>query len=202
MDLLMGLAAFCAKTVGMALGRQLTDEFQAWTPELTKWLLAQAVKQLPPDKRDRYEEEWQSHCSELPGQVARILHALSCFPAARSIRRPFSWPNVAKRALDIVFASAALILLAPLMACLALGIRLTSQGPVFQKRTLVGASGREFKGLYFRVSEYVRIGQRGEPSILRGHYRPTRIGRVIARLSLDALPLFFNILVGDMTTFR
>ena len=65
MDWLTGLGGYCAKVLGMALSRQLTDEFQAWTPALIKWLLAQAVKQLPPDQRDRYQEEWESHSARV-----------------------------------------------------------------------------------------------------------------------------------------
>jgi Bacterial sugar transferase len=179
--------------LGAALSSQLADEFKAWTPALVKWLLKRAVKQLPSDQRNRYEEEWLSHCAELPGQIGKILHALSCFSAARSIRRPFSWADIARRTADIVFATVFLLFLAPLMVCLALAIRLSSHGPVLHRGTST-YSGREYKILRFRVSEYVVGGD--ETSVCS---RRTRLGALIKSYSLDELPILFNILVGEIS---
>lgn len=116
---------------------------------------------------------------------------------------------VAKRALDIVAATAALILLAPVAAVIAAAIALDSPGPVFFRQARVGRDGREFRMLKFRSMrvdaeqhlEALRAADEGAGPLFKLHDDPrvTRIGRMLRRYSLDELPQFWNVLVGDMS---
>jgi hypothetical protein len=71
--------------IGAAVSRQLTDEFKAWTPWLISYIIRRAVRQLPEDMRTRYEEEWRSHTDEIPGEVGKLIHALNCLSAKRTL---------------------------------------------------------------------------------------------------------------------
>ena len=103
-----------------------------------------------------------------------------------------------KRLLDVVLALAALVVLAPLLAAVALAVALESGRPVLFRQTRVGLGGREFGMVKFRsmVRDAAAIGpyftSDDDPRI-------TRVGRFIRRTSLDELPQLFNVLAGDMS---
>jgi exopolysaccharide biosynthesis polyprenyl glycosylphosphotransferase len=102
----------------------------------------------------------------------------------------------ASRALSLVAATAGLALTAPLMAIIALAIKLDSDGPVFFRQTRVGWRGRRFMMIKFRTMRPVRE----ELSVWAqdNDARITRVGRILRRFRLDELPQFFNILQGHM----
>jgi exopolysaccharide biosynthesis polyprenyl glycosylphosphotransferase len=113
-----------------------------------------------------------------------------------------------KRTLDLVGASLALILCAPLLAGIALGVKLTSRGPVFFRQTRVGRDGRRFGILKFRTMAHGADRLRAELLHLneaRGLFkiaddpRVTRVGRLLRRTSLDELPQLINVLRGEMS---
>ena len=130
--------------------------------------------------------------------------------------------RVAQRALDIVGAVVALVLLAPLMAAIALAVKLTSPGPVLFAQERIGRHGRPFTFYKFRsmvadstaephrefVHEFIN-GKGGlrqtfavgddAPYKLADDPRVTRVGRFLRKYSLDELPQFWNVLVGDMS---
>jgi hypothetical protein len=56
----------------------ITAEIIAYAPSIARWLIKRAVLKLPEPERDRYLEEWLSHAQELPGNLTKVLHALSC----------------------------------------------------------------------------------------------------------------------------
>ncbi len=113
-----------------------------------------------------------------------------------------------KRVIDVIGSAILLILLAPLLAFLALLIRVTSPGPILYKSLRVGKGGRYFKFWKFR-SMYVGGPARGELMAVnekRGHLfkirndpRVTPLGRVMRRFSLDELPQLANVLLGEMS---
>lgn len=70
-----------------AMSRQASDEFKAWTPWLTRHLLYRAVKKMPLDMAERYNEEWASHIAETPGEVGKLIAAIGFVFAARSMSR-------------------------------------------------------------------------------------------------------------------
>ncbi|MFF2371809.1 sugar transferase [Agromyces sp. NPDC058110] len=117
--------------------------------------------------------------------------------------------HVAKRGFDILFAGAALLLIAPLVLVIAIAIRLEDGGPVFFRQTRCGRDGRTFDMLKFRsmcIDAEDRLAElqahnegAGLLFKLRDDPRVTRIGRLLRAHSLDELPQFWNILIGEMS---
>jgi exopolysaccharide biosynthesis polyprenyl glycosylphosphotransferase len=122
---------------------------------------------------------------------------------------PDSLRLVAKRALDVTVSSLALVLLAPLLAVVALAIKLDSRGPVLFVQERVGLNGRRFRFFKFRtmVDGAERMQAALEPFNeadgpvfkIRNDPRLTRVGGWIRRVSIDELPQFLNVLRGDMS---
>lgn len=102
-----------------------------------------------------------------------------------------------KRGFDIVVASAALLLLGPVMIAIAIWIRLDSPGPVFFEQVRIGRANRMFRMLKFRSMR--DADHHGHRSAARDDDRVTRCGRFIRRTSLDELPQLLNILAGSMS---
>ncbi|WP_043531842.1 sugar transferase [Litchfieldella xinjiangensis] len=108
-----------------------------------------------------------------------------------------------KRALDIVLSAVALIAFSPLLAAIALWIRLDSPGPVIFRQVRIGQGRRRFHILKFRSMvdrPAEAIDQRAEGT-LKGTSDPriTRAGRILRSTSLDELPQLWNVLRGDMS---
>ncbi len=114
-----------------------------------------------------------------------------------------------KRAFDIVVSLTLIILLSPLMALIALLIKLESPGPVIFRQERIGEHGRRFQMLKFR-SMYIDADRRWREVARRDEHgrlihkvkddpRVTRVGRKLRRLSLDELPQLFNVLRGEMS---
>jgi exopolysaccharide biosynthesis polyprenyl glycosylphosphotransferase len=119
------------------------------------------------------------------------------------------WRHVVKRTFDIVFAGTALVLLAPLFLIIAIIIRLDHGGPVFFRQTRCGRDGDTFEMIKFRSmvetaeQDLAGLLDRNEGAgvlfKIRSDPRVTAVGRVLREHSLDELPQFWNILVGDMS---
>ena len=104
-----------------------------------------------------------------------------------------------KRALDISLALLTLLAFAPLLAIVALAIRLDSIGPVLFVQDRVGR-GNQLFGIYkFRSMRAAQSDGAGHVSTMRDDDRITRVGRLIRATSIDELPQLFNILKGDMS---
>ena len=101
-----------------------------------------------------------------------------------------------KRAFDLLGASLALLLFAPLMACVALWIKFDSAGPVFFRQQRVGRHGVPFLIHKFRT---MRTGAEGLPLTVGDDPRITRAGRFLRRTRLDELPQFIDVLQGAMS---
>jgi lipopolysaccharide/colanic/teichoic acid biosynthesis glycosyltransferase len=116
-----------------------------------------------------------------------------------------------KRSLDVVVSVLALLALAPLLALVALAIKLTDGGAVLFWQSRVGRHGREFRFPKFRsmvadaearkaaLAAVNSHGAKGVTFKMKGDPRITRIGRVIRRLSIDELPQLWLVLTGDMS---
>ena len=116
-----------------------------------------------------------------------------------------------RRGFDILVAGAALIYLGPLLAAIALLVRITSKGPVLFKQERIGQFGRRFYMLKFRTmyadAERLKaILEKQSTQALSGvrfklkrDPRITPLGRVIRKLSIDELPQLWNVLSGDMS---
>ena len=114
-----------------------------------------------------------------------------------------------KRTMDVVGAGAALLLLAPLFACIALAIKLTSPGPVFFHQRRIGLRDCEFQIMKFRTmfdgadhrkAELHELNEAGGGLFkIADDPRVTRVGRVLRKASLDELPQLFNVRRGEMS---
>jgi Undecaprenyl-phosphate glucose phosphotransferase len=104
-----------------------------------------------------------------------------------------------KELFDRCFAAVALLALSPLLLALAVAVKLSSPGPVLFTQLRKGADGRVFRIFKFRS---MRV-HREEPGVVRqatrNDSRITRVGAFLRRTSLDELPQFFNVLLGDMS---
>ncbi|MEZ5817786.1 MAG: exopolysaccharide biosynthesis polyprenyl glycosylphosphotransferase [Hyphomicrobiaceae bacterium] len=104
----------------------------------------------------------------------------------------------AKRALDVLVASTLLLAASPLLALIAIAIRLDSRGPVLFRQTRIGFGGRPFMIFKFR-SMYTTDNGPVVKQAERGDVRITRVGRLLRETSLDELPQLLNVIVGDMS---
>jgi lipopolysaccharide/colanic/teichoic acid biosynthesis glycosyltransferase len=106
---------------------------------------------------------------------------------------------VGARARDIVLATAALVVAAPLLGLAALGIKLFDRGPILYRQRRVGWKGRDFDLLKLRTM-VVGAERRGAGfAVNEGDPRITAVGRLLRRLSLDELPQLWNVLRGEMS---
>lgn len=104
-----------------------------------------------------------------------------------------------KRAADIIFSLCAVVLLSPVMLCVAIAIKHEDGGPVFYRQTRLTKNGRKFKIIKFRSMR--TDAEKDGVARLAGDNddRITKTGAVIRKLRLDELPQLFNILSGDMS---
>ena len=152
--------------------------------------------------------------------AAAALHAdgwpsrrLAAMRSVLRMRMPAARDRVltlGKRTLDAMASGAAILLLSPLLAAVALAIRLESRGPVIFRQMRVGRDGEPFTMFKFRsmfVDAEARKAallvsnemQGGVIFKMRHDPRVTRVGRFIRRTSIDELPQLFNVLRGDMS---
>jgi lipopolysaccharide/colanic/teichoic acid biosynthesis glycosyltransferase len=157
------------------------------------------------DLRDRRPAEPQPLDS--PGDVLARIHR--AFPA----KRPASRYERRKRLLDIVLASTLLLAAMPVIAVLAVVIRLDSRGPVVFSQPRIGRGGRLFQFKKFRT---MHVDARDRfPELYQYRYSPdelddlrfktavdprhTRVGHWLRRTSFDELPNLYNVIRGDMS---
>jgi len=111
----------------------------------------------------------------------------------------YGWPRMAKRAMDVVLGSAALVVLSPLMAALAVAIKLSGPGPILFRQTRSGLHGRGFQMLKFRSMRVDAERASGPIWAEPNDDRCTPLGRLMRRWSLDELPQLLNVLAGHMS---
>ena len=109
-------------------------------------------------------------------------------------------PKVAlKRAFDLVVAVPAICVLSPLLAVIALLVRVTSAGPVLLRQERVGLGGRTFEMLKFRTMHADAEAESGPVWASPGDPRRTAVGGFLRQLSLDELPQLLNVVRGEMS---
>ncbi|HEY5910149.1 MAG TPA: sugar transferase [Verrucomicrobiae bacterium] len=106
--------------------------------------------------------------------------------------------SFAKRSYDVLFASAGLVLLSPLMLLLAALVKAGDGGPVFYCQWRVGLHGRRFRICKFRTMTPLAEGA-GPQVTSDGDPRVTRIGRFLRKTKFDELPQLWNVLKGEMS---
>jgi lipopolysaccharide/colanic/teichoic acid biosynthesis glycosyltransferase len=126
-----------------------------------------------------------------------------------------AWHRGLKRALDVVGGGLLLVVVAPLLVCAALAVRLTSPGSAMFRQVRLGRDGRPFVMLKLRTMQdgcpdtehraYIQALLAGEATPVDGLYkvrsdtRVTRVGAVLRRTSMDELPQLWNVLCGHMS---
>lgn len=172
-------------------------------PESILLLLPSATKETVESCIDRF--------MELPSEIhldpGRILQRFSDarlsrtrnFVSLRLTRTPLSTIEVAsKRGFDLIGAGLGLIILSPLLATVALLIKLDSKGPVFFFQRRYGFNQRPFKIVKFRTMHTLDDGNVINQAT-RNDPRVTRIGHWLRRMNVDEIPQLFNVLMGDMS---
>jgi lipopolysaccharide/colanic/teichoic acid biosynthesis glycosyltransferase len=114
-----------------------------------------------------------------------------------------------KRIFDLLLTMVALIVLSPIIAAIAVAIRLDSRGPIFFRQVRIGQDGEPFLMTKFRsmvidaesLKEQLRALNAAGPGLfkLTNDPRVTRVGRILRSTSLDELPQLFNVLRGQMS---
>ena len=127
------------------------------------------------------------------------MDAIGGVPVVAVCETPFyGLSGLIKRASDIALASAALVLVLPVMLAIATGIKLTSPGPVLFTQRRYGLDGREIIVYKFRTMTVLEDGSDVRQAT-RDDARVTRFGAFLRKYSLDELPQFVNVLQGRMS---
>ena len=119
------------------------------------------------------------------------------------------WELLLKRAVDVFVSAAALVVFSPVFLVIAIAIKRGSPGPVLFRQRRVGLHGRQFTFYKFRSmvlhaeTELVNLQANNEMSgpvfKMTNDPRVTPLGSILRRFSLDELPQFWNVLIGDMS---
>jgi lipopolysaccharide/colanic/teichoic acid biosynthesis glycosyltransferase len=178
------------------------DEIDALLPDAGELVVDQAAVDVLRD-----DDEWYRHVAAL--RVA--------FDDGDPFADPIPvWGRAAKRAIDVAVAAVGLVVTAPVLAVLAVLIRLDTRGPVLFRQSRVGKDGRRFDVVKLRTMHvdnddaahraYVaQLIQGDAAAAAPGMFkivddpRITRVGKHLRRLSLDELPQLINVLRGDMS---
>lgn len=140
-------------------------------------------------------EDAASFYERLTGKLA--IESLSPTSIVFSRRfGPSATDQILARALSLIVAGAGLIALAPLMALVAIAVKLESSGPVLFVQSRIGAGGRPFRLMKFRTMH--PAGRACSEWECDNRDRVTRIGRWLRAFRLDELPQFVNVLRGEM----
>jgi Undecaprenyl-phosphate glucose phosphotransferase len=114
--------------------------------------------------------------------------------------KPMSdWSVALKSIEDRVLAGAAVLALSPLLALIALAVKLDSRGPILFRQTRYGFNNEEIGVFKFRSMYVDQCDASGQRQVTRGDPRVTRVGAFLRRSSLDELPQLFNVLRGELS---
>jgi len=206
------LVQLLAAVFALALLPLLQQEAYSWCWHLAQWVMRSAAQCLPKEMRDERQRECDADLYQLKDRrLTALIWALGTLIHAPNLGRieaglPSVQYSISKRAYDLIVASLVLILALPLIAIIALAIRLGSPGPVIFRLRRVGRDGREITIHKFRVMHTgnnirLPLATEGEALLLPSSRDPriTPVGRVLRRLSLDELPLVFDVLSGDLS---
>ena len=104
-----------------------------------------------------------------------------------------------KRAFDIAFSGLVLVGLAPWLALLAVAVKVSVGGPILYRQERMGLDGRRFEIIKFRTMPPGSEGASGPVWARKADARPTRLGSLLRRTSMDEFPQFWNVLKGEMS---
>jgi Undecaprenyl-phosphate glucose phosphotransferase len=111
----------------------------------------------------------------------------------------YAWNAVFKRIFDLIFGTFILVLAFPIIALIALIVKVTSEGPIFYRQERIGMNSHPFHMLKFRTMKVDAEKETGPVWAQENDPRRTWIGTLLRKNSLDELPQLFNVLKGDMS---
>jgi len=127
------------------------------------------------------------------------LQDMNGVPVVGICETPFTGTNeLVKRISDIIIALVIIVLISPLLLAIAIGVKLSSPGPVLFRQRRNGLDGHEIVVYKFRSMRTMEDGD-VVPQATRNDPRVTRFGAFLRRTSFDELPQFFNVLAGTMS---
>ncbi len=130
-----------------------------------------------------------------------ILTSLGDIPVIALRNEPLNvfGNRIVKRIFDILVSFSALLLLSPILAFIAISIKMTSPGPVLFRQKRIGSNNLEFTLLKFRTMTVQSPAESNTTWTLPDDRRVTPFGKVLRQTNLDELPQLWNVLVGDMS---
>jgi putative colanic acid biosynthesis UDP-glucose lipid carrier transferase len=176
--------------------RERIDEIAValpWTAEARLVEILKKLRTLPVDVK------------LCPGDVAFDLPNLGYgevagVPMLTLLKPPLTgWKLIVKAIEDRMMSAFLVFLFAPLMLLIALGIRMTSVGPILFRQKRYGFNNNEITVLKFRTMRWDPVASAVVPQAQRNDSRVTWFGRLLRHSSLDELPQLFNVLRGDMS---
>ncbi len=130
----------------------------------------------------------------------RAYSYIGNLPCLDMFDRPLGeWGPLLKAAMDKIIASLAVIVFSPVLAAVALAVKLDSKGPVLFKQKRFGFNNELIEIYKFRSMRIDAADVDATKLVTKDDPRVTRVGRFIRRTSLDELPQFFNVLKGDLS---
>jgi lipopolysaccharide/colanic/teichoic acid biosynthesis glycosyltransferase len=147
----------------------------------------------------------------VPAEVTRLAAELDWdgWLPGRGRTRWWRVGRTVKRGSDVVLASVGLVILAPLLACIAIAVAATSRGPILYEWRVLGRRARPFRGYKFRTmvenadelkAAMLAFNEMTGPAFkMRADPRVTRVGRFLRKYSLDELPQLYSVLKGDLS---
>jgi Undecaprenyl-phosphate glucose phosphotransferase len=140
-----------------------------------------------------------AHANKLRFRPRAYSH-VGTVPLLDVFDRPIAdWDHVTKSIFDKVVAALALIALSPVLALVALAVRLDSKGPVLFRQKRYGFNNELIEVFKFRSMYVNQADTNASKLVTRGDPRVTRVGRFIRKTSLDELPQLFNVLKGELS---
>ncbi len=150
------------------------------------WVLPVDIRLSASGQKLRYRPRAYSYIGNLP--------CLDLFD------RPLGdWGPLLKASVDKVLALAAIIILSPVMAGVALAVKYSSKGPIFFKQKRYGFNNELIEIYKFRSMYAEQTDADAAKLVTKGDSRVTRVGRFIRRTSIDELPQLFNVLKGQLS---
>ena len=161
------------------------------------------TSQLPEIQRWLGDEPVTFHFVPDLGELAKLRGQMEEFDGLSIITlqsSPFyGWNSLVKRSMDLALGGLAFLLASPLMALIAVGIKLSSSGPVLYRQERMGLDGERFEMLKFRTMMQGAEQLTGPIWATNDDPRVTTLGRWLRRTSLDELPQLMNVLRGEMS---
>jgi putative colanic acid biosynthesis UDP-glucose lipid carrier transferase len=128
------------------------------------------------------------------------IDTLEGLPLIAVCESPFiGLSGLIKRIMDLIISGVLIVIAMPVFLFVALGVRLTSAGPIIFRQTRYGLDGRPIEVYKFRSMRVAEDGAQSYTQVIRRDPRVTGFGALLRRTSLDELPQLFNVLEGSMS---